>query len=97
MFRSLTIPTRRRLLSALLCTLLACAAHANDKKLVLTGASTVAPLADEIGKRFEKQNPGIQVDVQTGGSARGVNDARVGLADIGMVSRDLLASHHRFA
>ena len=88
MIRSLT-PTRRLWLAALLCSLLAGAAQANDKKLVLTGASTVAPLADEIGKRFEKQNPGIQVDVQTGGSARGVNDARVGLADIGMVSRDL--------
>ena len=82
-------PTRRRWFAALLCALLAGVAQASDKKLVLTGASTVAPLADEIGKRFEKQNPGVQVDVQTGGSARGVNDARVGLADIGMVSRDL--------
>ncbi len=80
---------RRHLVVAMLCSLLACAVHAGDKKLVLTGASTVAPLADEIGKRFEKQHPGIQVDVQTGGSARGVTDARLGLADIGMVSRDL--------
>jgi phosphate transport system substrate-binding protein len=29
------------------------------------------------------------VDVQTGGSARGINDARKGIADIGMVSRSL--------
>ena len=87
---TLSIPSiRRRWMAALLCALLAGVAQATDKKLVLTGASTVAPLAGEIGKRFEKQNPGIQVDVQTGGSARGVNDARVGLADIGMVSRDL--------
>lgn len=64
-------------------------AAADGKKLVLTGASTIAPLAAEIGKRFEKLNPGTQVDVQTGGSARGVNDARQGLSDIGMVSRDL--------
>lgn len=64
---------------------------ADSGKLVLTGASTVAPLADEIGKRFEKLNPGTQIDVQTGGSARGVNDARQGLADIGMVSRALKA------
>jgi phosphate transport system substrate-binding protein len=85
-----SIPSiRRRWFAALLCALLAGVAQASDKKLVLTGASTVAPLADEIGKRFEKQNPGVQVDVQTGGSARGVNDARLGLADIGMVSREL--------
>lgn len=57
-------------------------------RLVLTGSSTVAPLAAELGKRFEQQQ-GIRVDVQTGGSSRGVLDARRGLADIGMVSRAL--------
>jgi len=58
-------------------------------RLVLTGSSTVAPLAAEIAKRFEAGHPGIRVDVQSGGSARGINDARRGLADIGMVSRKL--------
>ncbi len=58
-------------------------------RLVLTGASTVAPLADEIGKRYESLHPGVRIDVQTGGSSRGVRDAREGLADIGMVSRPL--------
>lgn len=57
--------------------------------LSITGSSTVAPLALEIAKRFEKLNPGIRIDVQTGGSSRGINDARRGLADIGMVSRAL--------
>lgn len=64
----------------------ACAAA---QKLVLTGSSTVAPLVAEIGKRFEQAHVGMQVDVQTGGSSRGVNDARRGLSDIGMVSREL--------
>lgn len=63
--------------------------HAADQKLVLTGSSTVAPLMSEIGKRFEKQNPGVRVDVQTGGSSRGIGDARSGLADIGLASRPL--------
>jgi phosphate transport system substrate-binding protein len=58
-------------------------------KLVLTGASTVAPLAGEIGKRFESLHPGVRVDVQTGGSGRGIHDARQGLSDIGLVSRPL--------
>jgi len=62
---------------------------AQSNKLVLTGASTVAPLASEIGKRFESDHPGVRVDVQTGGSSRGVSDARQGLSDIGMVSRVL--------
>nr|WP_246394447.1 phosphate ABC transporter substrate-binding protein [Microbulbifer rhizosphaerae] len=64
---------------------------AADDRLTLTGSSTVAPLALEIGKRFERENPGVRVDVQTGGSSRGINDARLGLADIGLVSRALNA------
>lgn len=58
-------------------------------KLVITGSSTVAPLAAEIGKRFESLHPDVRVDVQTGGSSRGIADARQGLADIGMASRAL--------
>ncbi len=58
-------------------------------RLTLTGSSTVAPLAAEIGKRFEQQHDGVRVDVQTGGSSRGIADARQGLAAIGMVSRNL--------
>jgi phosphate transport system substrate-binding protein len=63
--------------------------QAGQTQLVLTGSSTVAPLALEIAKRFESEHPGVRVDVQTGGSSRGVADARRGLADIGMASRSL--------
>lgn len=59
------------------------------RRLVLTGSSTVAPLAAEIGKRFESIHPGVRIDVQTGGSSRGIADARRGTADIGMASRAL--------
>jgi phosphate transport system substrate-binding protein len=62
---------------------------AQERKLIITGSSTVAPLVAEIAKRFETQNRGVRIDVQTGGSSRGVNDARAGIADIGMVSRAL--------
>lgn len=62
---------------------------ADVAKLALTGSSTIAPLALDLGKRFEKLNPGVRVDVQAGGSSRGITDARSGLADIGMVSRSL--------
>ncbi|PZO12103.1 MAG: ABC transporter substrate-binding protein [Leptolyngbya foveolarum] len=58
-------------------------------KIVLTGSSTVAPLATEIGKQFEQNNPGVRVDVQSGGSSRGIADARSGVADLGMISRSL--------
>ena len=66
-----------------------CSQASATEKLVLTGSSTVAPLAAEIGKRFETLHPVVHVDVQSGGSGRGVADARADLADIVMVSRAL--------
>lgn len=69
--------------------LLSMVAQAASDKLTITGSSTVAPLAAEIAKQFEQQNPGVRIDVQTRGSSRGVADARSGLADIGMASRSL--------
>jgi phosphate transport system substrate-binding protein len=62
---------------------------AKEQKLVVTGSSTVAPLVQEIGKAFEKEHPGVKVDVQSGGSERGITDARSGEADLGMISREL--------
>ncbi|MFT7463104.1 MAG: phosphate transport system substrate-binding protein [Pseudohongiellaceae bacterium] len=64
------------------------------RTLVLTGSSTVAPLAAEIGKRFESLHAGVRVDVQTGGSSRGIADTRQAVADIGMASRALKNEEH---
>ncbi len=64
-------------------------AFAEKSRLTITGSSTVAPLTLEIAKLYEKTHAGTRIDVQTGGSSRGINDARNGLADIGMVSRAL--------
>lgn len=67
---------------------------ASQGKLVITGSSTMAPLVAEIGKRFERLHPGTRIDVQTGGSSRGIADTVNGLADIGMVSRALKPQEH---
>ncbi|MFG0332084.1 MAG: phosphate ABC transporter substrate-binding protein, partial [Maioricimonas sp. JB049] len=89
------------LLVASLCCGLACTPGASSSqaenerssrlsgRLTLTGSSTVAPLLSEIGRAFEARHPDVRIDVQTGGSSRGIADARTGLADIGMVSRAL--------
>jgi phosphate transport system substrate-binding protein len=61
----------------------------NYRNLVITGSTGMEPLIIEIGKRFEGEHPDVHVDVQGGGSPRGVSDARKGLADIGMVARAL--------
>ena len=63
--------------------------QAQEGKLVITGSSTMAPLLLEIGKRFEANHPDTRIDVQTGGSSRGIADTIRGLADIGMASRAL--------
>ncbi len=72
-----------------LVALLACDPTAGPaaQNLVITGSSTVAPLVGEIARRFESAHPGTRVDVQTGGSSRGVADVVQGLAHVGMASR----------
>lgn len=55
----------------------------------LTGSSTIAPLIAELAKTFEASHPGVRINVEMGGSSRGISDVRSALADIGMVSRSL--------
>lgn len=81
---------------------LACRRHDPARQLVLSGSSTIAPVAGELARRFEATHPGVRVDVQSGGSSRGIADARKGLVQIGMVSRALTADErdltaHTFA
>ena len=58
-------------------------------KLLITGSSTMRPMIMEMARRFESRNPGVSIEVQGGGSGRGIADARAGKADIGMASRAL--------
>ena len=73
---------------------------AGPQNLVVTGSRALTPLVKEIGQRFQESHPGVRVVVQAGtvppgtpggGSDRGVQDARTGLADVGMVARPLRA------
>lgn len=60
--------------------------------VLLTGSSTVAPLAATLAVAYERQHPGVRIDVQTGGSSKGVADCLGGLSDLGMISRDVKPS-----
>lgn len=86
-------PSRRAVVALLAVAGLAVAlpspGRADTTKLSVTGASTIAPLLSEIAKRFEDQNRGVRIDVQTGGTSRGISDVRRGVADVGMASRRL--------
>jgi phosphate transport system substrate-binding protein len=59
--------------------------------LVVTGSSTVAPVVAEAAARYEQSHPGVRIEVQTGGSSRGIADVRSGVAALGMISRELTA------
>jgi phosphate transport system substrate-binding protein len=58
-------------------------------KIRLTGSSTMAPLVEALGKRFQKLHPEVAIEVATGGSSRGIHDVREGSCNIGMVGRSL--------
>ncbi len=79
-FTSISLP----LFTALL---LSACSQPDRQQLTITGSSTIAPVASELARIFEQMNPDVRIDVQTGGSSRGLADARNGLADIGMVSK----------
>lgn len=62
---------------------------ASGGQLVISGSSTIAPLVAELAQQYEREHPGVRIDVQSGGSSRGIADVRGRLADLGMVSRAL--------
>ena len=49
----------------------------------------MAPLMKAIGQRFRKLHPSVEIEIETGGSGKGIQDARHGRCDIGMSSRGL--------
>lgn len=61
----------------------------DSTRVITSGSSTVAPLVTELGRVFEQSHPKMRVEVETGGSSRGVADAIKGVVDFGMASRTL--------
>jgi len=59
------------------------------RPLVVTGSTTVYPLMTDIVQRFERLNPGVSIDISSGGSGKGIADLRGGASDIAMLSRQL--------
>ena len=58
-------------------------------QLTLAGSSTIQPVAEVLGQKFEQLRPEVQINVQGGGSSVGITAPQSGLADIGAVSRAL--------
>lgn len=58
-------------------------------RLLITGSTTMLPLVQAIAERFCNLHPAVAIEVQGGGSGRGIADPREGKADIGMAARVL--------
>jgi phosphate transport system substrate-binding protein len=61
-------------------------------KLTVSGSSLLAPLMNDVSRRFEAQHQGIAIDIRRVGSARAVAEVRTGACDIAMLSRGALDS-----
>ncbi|MGB9765274.1 MAG: PstS family phosphate ABC transporter substrate-binding protein [Candidatus Saccharicenans sp.] len=58
-------------------------------QLSLSGAWALYPLAARWVEEFQKENPGVKIDLQAGGAGKGMADVLSGLVDIGMISREV--------
>lgn len=63
----------------------------NDLKgtITISGAFALYPITVKWAEEFKKKNPQVKFEITAGGAGKGINDALAGLADIGLVSRDL--------
>lgn len=69
-----------------------CVGRDAERRITVTGSSTIAPVVLRSAPFFEARRPDLRVDVQSGGSSRGFADLRSGVADVAMVSRPLAPS-----
>lgn len=58
-----------------------------ESRLQLSGAFALYPLAVRWAEAFQKQHPGVVIDISGGGAGKGMTDVLTGMVDIGMVSR----------
>lgn len=61
----------------------------DDTTIKVSGAFALYPLMTKWAAEYQLLNPGIKIDIQTGGAGKGMTDALTGIVDIGMVSREI--------
>ncbi len=80
------------LVSSLLVIPLLAGCSRSSAGVIVAGSTSVQPFAEILAEEFMIENPGINIDVQGGGSAAGILAAQSGTAEIGMSSRALEGS-----
>ncbi len=61
-------------------------------KLIIAGSSSVTPLMEKLKESYVKINPNADIEISQSDSTIGVNSVIEGIADIGMVSREVKES-----
>lgn len=61
-------------------------------KLSISGSSSVYPVMEALVEAYKNLNPNAEVTLQQSDSTTGMNDAKNGVSDLGMASRELKAS-----
>ena len=69
--------------------LLAACGPSDSGGLTVTGSTSVTPFAEHLAELYQKQHPGIAINIQGLGSSAGIRAALDGVAEIGMSSREL--------
>jgi len=68
------------------------ASSAFAEEIIVSGSTTVQPLAELLAERYEADHGDVQIVVQGGGSSVGVKSIDNGTAHIGMASREIKES-----
>lgn len=61
-------------------------------KITIAGSSSITPLMEKLKEAYEKINPNANLEILQSDSTTGVNSTIEGIADIGMVSREVKES-----
>lgn len=60
-----------------------------ENQIIVSGSTTILPIAEQAGEAFREDNPGVAVLVSGLGSSAGIEAVSAGTAQIGTSSRDL--------
>jgi phosphate transport system substrate-binding protein len=58
-------------------------------KITVAGSSSITPVMEKLKEAYTKLNSNVTIDIQQSDSTTGVSSTQEGIADIGMVSREL--------
>lgn len=69
-----------------------CSGGRSAETLTYSGSTTLMPLLSAAAEVYEERNPNVHVDIQGGGTSKGILDLTTGAADLAGAARELTAA-----